>query len=149
MSAARDDAAASTRPGRPLHDAFPALVPRPPPVLVPRPALDAFLSGVRRGPVSVVVAPAGSGKTAAAAAWARSEARGGGRVAWVPALEARRHASALSAALAAGLAGDHGSTERPVIVLDDAHQLEERCPGTGPPAPAGEPGRGAPADPEP
>ena len=125
MSAARDEARASARPRRPLHDAFPALVPRPPPVLVPRPGLDAFLSGVRRGPVSVVVAPAGSGKTAAAAAWAHDEARRGGRVAWVPALEPRRHASALSAALAAALAGDHRAGERPVIVLDDAHQLED------------------------
>ncbi len=119
MSAARDDAGTGTRPGRP-HDGFPARVPRPPPVVVPRPELDAFLSGVRHGPVSVVVAPAGSGKTAAAAAWARSEARDGGRVAWIPAHEARRHASVLSAA-----AGDHGQPERSVIVLDDAHQLED------------------------
>ena len=122
MSAARDDAGTGTRPGRP-HDGLPARVPRPPPVLVPRPELDAFLSGVRQGPVSVVVAPAGSGKTAAAAAWARSEARGGGRVAWIPALEAPRHVSALSAA--AGPAGDQGEPERSVIVLDDAHLLED------------------------
>ena len=125
MSAARDDAGQSTRPRRERHDTFPALVPRPPPVLVPRPAIDAFLSGVRRAPVSVVVAPAGSGKTAAAAAWAQGEVRGGARVAWVPALDARRHASAWSAALAAGQAGEDRSPGRAVIVIDDAHQLEE------------------------
>ncbi|MET1060742.1 MAG: LuxR C-terminal-related transcriptional regulator [Nocardioides sp.] len=90
-----------------------------------RPAVDAFLSGVRRSPVSMVVAPAGSGKTAAAAAWVRAELRRGGRVAWVPALEARRHASALSAALSSGVAADDRSPDRPVIVIDDAHELAE------------------------
>jgi ATP/maltotriose-dependent transcriptional regulator MalT len=70
----------------------------------------------------VVVAPAGAGKTAAAAAWVQGEARRGGRVAWVPALEPRRHASALSAALASTA---HGSAEPPVVVIDDAHQLAE------------------------
>ena len=77
---------------------------------------------MHRAPVSVVVAPAGSGKTAAAAAWVRDATRRGGRVAWVPALEPRRHAAVLASALAAG--GDPGLEQPPVVVIDDAHELE-------------------------
>lgn len=43
--------------------------PRPPDLFVPRPRLDAFLDAVPGTPVNLVVAPAGSGKTAAVAAW--------------------------------------------------------------------------------
>lgn len=43
--------------------------PRPPGIFVSRPRLRAFLDGVRDTPVNLVVAPAGSGKTAAVAAW--------------------------------------------------------------------------------
>ena len=39
--------------------------PRPPEVFVPRPRLDEFLDGVPTTPVSLMVAPAGSGKTTA------------------------------------------------------------------------------------
>ncbi|MEU7790283.1 LuxR C-terminal-related transcriptional regulator [Amycolatopsis sp. NPDC049159] len=56
-----------------------AAVPRVPRIFVPRPRLEALLDRATVRPVTVVRAPAGSGKTTALAAWA-----GGGRdVAWV------------------------------------------------------------------
>ena len=97
-------------------------VPRPPAVLIARPRVEAFLSQVHRAPVSVVVAPAGSGKTAAAAAWVRDAARRGGRVVWVPVVEPHRHAAVLATALASGT--EPGLEEPPVVVIDDAHELD-------------------------
>src|SRR6478735_1154002 len=65
--------------------ALPASVtPRPPDLFVPRARLDDFLDGVPSTPVNLMVAPAGSGKTAAAASWsARVNRRSQGpSVAW-------------------------------------------------------------------
>ncbi|GAA4704816.1 LuxR C-terminal-related transcriptional regulator [Nocardioides conyzicola] len=52
-----------------------ASTPRPPEVFVPRPRLDEFLDDVPTTPVTLMVAPAGSGKTAAAAAWSERVSR--------------------------------------------------------------------------
>ena len=49
--------------------------PRPPDVFVPRRRLEEFLDGVPTTPVSLMVAPAGSGKTTAAAAWSERMGR--------------------------------------------------------------------------
>src|SRR5436305_14980622 len=58
------------------------VAPRPPPVTVRRPRLlDAVDAGVR-GPLTLVAAPAGSGKTALVAAWV-AEGRAPGQVAWL------------------------------------------------------------------
>src|SRR5436309_7038054 len=58
------------------------VAPRPPRVTVRRPRLlDAVDAGVR-GPLTLVAAPAGSGKTALVAAWV-AEGRAPGKVAWL------------------------------------------------------------------
>ncbi len=85
--------------------------PPPPPFLyVERRRLDAFFERVPATPVSVVVAPAGSGKTAAAAAWAEKAVQGGQPVAW------------LRADQPADLAAHLGRPS--VLVVDDAHLLD-------------------------
>ncbi len=99
--------------------------PQPPRLFVPRPRLDTFLADVPTTPVSVVVAPAGSGKTAAAASWTEKVNRcHPGTVTW--------------------LRGDHtddldhqldrlreavDDAARTVLVIDDAHLLSPESAG--------------------
>lgn len=89
--------------------------PAAPLLCVRRPRLEAFFDRVPLTPASVVVAPAGSGKTAAAAVWA-DRARGAGHeVIWLRPEQ--------TAELAAHLEGP--STQPPaVLVVDDAHLLD-------------------------
>lgn len=113
------DARSSTPTGRgraasPTRPAAPA-TPRPPALFVARPRLDAFLSTVPDFPVTLVVAPAGSGKTAAAAAWAEHAGRAGTEVVWIPATDVKQLADQVSRS---------GTTSpAPVLVVDDAHLL--------------------------
>ena len=97
---------------RPI-DAVHAATPRPPELFVPRPRLDEFLGAVPQFTVNLVVAPAGSGKTAAAAAWTDRATRSGAAVTWVRATDVDQLARELARATAAG----------PVLVVDDAHLL--------------------------
>ncbi|GAA4372409.1 LuxR C-terminal-related transcriptional regulator [Nocardioides caricicola] len=87
--------------------------PGPPLLHVARPRLDTFFDAVPQTPVSVVVAPAGTGKTAAAAAWAEQMACAGRPVTWLRGNQADGFADDLSGHLASSA----------VLVIDDAHLL--------------------------
>ncbi|KQW47554.1 hypothetical protein ASC77_13985 [Nocardioides sp. Root1257] len=94
--------------------------PRPPELFVPRPRVDEFLDGVPVTPVNLVVAPAGSGKTAAAAAWSDRVGRGRRplRVAWVRGDQT----TAIGAQVEAMRCPEQ--PEGPVVVvIDDVHLL--------------------------
>src|SRR4051794_29536814 len=91
-----------------------APAPATPLLYVARPRLEAFFDRVPQTPASVVVAPAGSGKTAAAAVWAERASAAGHQVVWLRADQA--------AELAAHLA--RAGTQPPVLVVDNAHLLE-------------------------
>jgi LuxR family maltose regulon positive regulatory protein len=58
------------------------VLPRPAPDLVPRPALAARLTAAAQGPLTLIAAPAGAGKTSLASSWAR-DGLAPGPVAWV------------------------------------------------------------------
>jgi LuxR family maltose regulon positive regulatory protein len=97
------------------------VAPRPPPGFVARPRLLDALDAGARGPVTLVSAPAGSGKTALLAAWV-GESRPPGTLAWLSlAREDRDRRSfwtALLAALATGPRGlDVPRRGRPGIML--------------------------------
>ncbi|MBZ5738237.1 helix-turn-helix transcriptional regulator [Nocardioides mangrovi] len=108
---------ASDLPGR-AAPAPAAPSPRPPEVLVSRSRLDGFLDGVPDTLVNLVVAPAGSGKTAAAAAWSERVRRSGRQVtvAWTRG----DRAAEVEAQLTAHHCPDAGPT---IIVIDDVHLL--------------------------
>jgi LuxR family transcriptional regulator, maltose regulon positive regulatory protein len=107
-----------------LHPAHtpPPPAPRPPGNFVPRQRLDAFLDQVLATPVNLVVAPAGSGKTAAAAAWTErlSGAEPAVRVAWTRGDDPEMIALQLEAMRCSQIPdGPHA------LVIDDAHLLTE------------------------
>lgn len=92
--------------------------PHPPHLFVPRPRLDRFLDRVPTTPASLVVAPAGSGKTAAAAAWAARAGEAGHLITW---LRPERPTD-----IAAHLAADRARTAAEpssILVIEDAHLL--------------------------
>src|SRR6478735_4040309 len=94
--------------------------PRPPGNFVPRPRLDDFLDEVLTTPVSLVVAPAGSGKTAAAAAWSERLAAADPAipVAWTRGDDPEMIAVQLEAMRCSKIPdGPHA------LVVDDAHLL--------------------------
>ena len=80
---------------------------------LPRPGLRWFFDAVESTPVSTIVAPAGSGKTAAAAAWSEDARATGAEVHWTPVDDVDRLAARLQPA-----AGPPS-----VVVVDDAHRL--------------------------
>lgn len=87
-------------------------VPPTPRTWVPRPDLAARLDEALEGPLTLVVAPAGTGKTSGLAAWCH--AHPDVAVTWVPSGAALQHDR-----LADLLDGD----EHAVLVVDDAHLL--------------------------
>jgi ATP/maltotriose-dependent transcriptional regulator MalT len=93
--------------------------PRPPELFIPRERLDEFLDAVPTTPVNLMVAPAGSGKTAAAAAWSERVSRSV-TVAWTRGDQAAAIATQVEAMRC---------PEQPdgptVVVIDDIHLLSE------------------------
>src|SRR6478735_5884820 len=103
--------------------ALPASVtPRPPDLFVPRARLDDFLDGVPSTPVNLMVAPAGSGKTAAAASWSArvNRRRLGPTVAW-----ARGDQAAAIAAQVEAMRCPKQPDGPTVVVIDDVHLMSE------------------------
>jgi LuxR family maltose regulon positive regulatory protein len=95
--------------------------PQPPRLFVPRPRLDSFLAEVVSTPVTLLVAPAGSGKTAAAAAWTRDvRGTGAATVTWLRGDRTDDLDHQLEC-LREPVAGQ----PRRVLVIDDAHLLSE------------------------
>lgn len=95
--------------------------PSPPHLFVPRRHLDRFLDRVPATPASLIVAPAGAGKTAVAAAWvARTRPRLGHRVSWLQSGQVAE-LEALLTATRTRAAGQPPS----IVVIDDADHL---CP---------------------
>lgn len=127
-------------------------VPPPPPHLVRRARLVRLLDDLSEYPVTVLVAPAGAGKTALAGDWVRHSGR---RAAWLALEESDRHPHGLLTALAWGLdeiapgcasrtlamlrhpqAGEDAvhalvgaledvTTEHTVLVIDDLHLIDD------------------------
>jgi LuxR family transcriptional regulator, maltose regulon positive regulatory protein len=107
------------------HSAY-APPPKPGPY-VPRPRLLQLLDRAASRPLTLVVAPAGTGKTTLVAGWATEAAH---PIAWLALDEEDRDAARLDARLravvdtlapAAGRAGRPGA----VLVIDDAHRVDE------------------------
>jgi ATP/maltotriose-dependent transcriptional regulator MalT len=100
-----------------------SVTPRPPELFVPRARLDEFLDTVPTTPVSLMIAPAGSGKTAAAAAWSARVNRASGRstVAWTRGDQD----NAIGAQVEAMRCPEQpdGPT---VVVIDDVHLLSDK-----------------------
>lgn len=90
---------------------------RPPQSLVPRSRVQRFLDDVPAYPASLVVAPAGSGKTAGVAAYTQRARAAGGAITWIR----PDRVDLLAAAVAAAASAE----TPPVIVVDDAHLLPE------------------------
>lgn len=111
MGARREQVLGSVAPIRP---AAPASA-RPPDVFIPRPRVQTLLDDVPAYAATVIVAPAGSGKTAAVAAYSERARAGGAPVTWLRPEQVDLLTDALGAALDAP-----GAT---VLVLDDAHLL--------------------------
>jgi LuxR family maltose regulon positive regulatory protein len=105
---------AASNPGEPPRGGA------PPPlrVLVARPRVDEFLDQVPTTPVSLVVAPAGSGKTTAVAAWSQRQADRSTGVTWIRGEQVERLDQLLEEARTRG-----SGTAPPVLVIDDAHLL--------------------------
>ena len=97
--------------------------PRPPDVFVPRPRLDEFLDGSTRTPLNLVVAPAGSGKTAAVAAWTERARRAEPSV--VVAWARGDQDDEVAAQLEAMRCPDHPDGPD-VLVVDDVHLASAR-----------------------
>src|SRR4051794_30325247 len=117
MGAARRTAPAHGDVPRSIGTASP---PAAPLLCVDRPRLQAFFDQVPLTPISVVVAPAGSGKTAAAAIWAERARGAGHEVSWLRPDQ--------SAELAAHLARTQAHPPS-VVVLDNAHLLDPESVG--------------------
>jgi ATP/maltotriose-dependent transcriptional regulator MalT len=96
--------------------------PRPPELFIPRARLEVFLDGVPTTPVNLVVAPAGSGKTAAAAAWSQrlSDSSRPVPVAWT-----RGDQTAVIAAQVEAMRCPEQPDGPVVVVIDDVHLLAE------------------------
>ena len=90
---------------------------RPPQAIVPRSRVQAFLDGVPAHAATLVVAPAGSGKTAGLAYYTERARAAGLDVTWVRPDRVDRLAEALDEAA--------GADAPPVIVVDDAHLLPD------------------------
>jgi LuxR family transcriptional regulator, maltose regulon positive regulatory protein len=87
---------------------------------MPRPRLDALLDAATEAAHTLIVAPAGSGKTTAVAEWAQHR---GVNASWYQAggeATASRDGTGLSALLEAARGSDQ------TVVVDDAHRLSER-----------------------
>src|SRR4051794_33533866 len=123
-------------PGTDPADAFAA--PRPPRTFVPRPRLERALDEAATRPVTVLIAPAGSGKTASLAGWSANRdddalwlaVRSTEQGARLPeALLAAAGAEAATSAVSplppdAVVDALHQSAQDPVVlVVDDAHHL--------------------------
>ncbi|WP_425475619.1 LuxR C-terminal-related transcriptional regulator [Nocardioides tweenelious] len=94
--------------------------PHPPQLFIPRPRLETFLEAVPTTPVTLVVAPAGSGKTAAAAAWSERVRRTTPalRVSWVRADQTEQIRAEVTAMRCPEV------VEGPeVVVIDDVHLI--------------------------
>jgi ATP/maltotriose-dependent transcriptional regulator MalT len=103
--------------------ALPASVtPRPPELFVPRARLDEFLEAVPSTPVNLIVAPAGSGKTAAAASWSGrvNRLRQGPTVAWT-----RGDQAVTIAAQVEAMRCPEQPDGPTVVVIDDVHLMSE------------------------
>src|SRR3954462_11662848 len=97
--------------------------PRPPEIFIPRPRLDEFLDGVPATPVNLVVAPAGSGKTVAVAAW--SDRVGSAEPPVVVAWTRGDRPEAIAELVEAMRCPDHDDGPD-VLVVDDAHLMPEQ-----------------------
>jgi LuxR family maltose regulon positive regulatory protein len=95
---------------------------RPPVPTVPRPRVEGFLNRTPDHPATLVVAPAGFGKTAAVASWAERARAAGTTVTWLP---ADRH-DTIAAAVAEAVESPAQPGRSPVLVVDDAHLLCEQ-----------------------
>lgn len=113
-----------TRPaGEARSHALPSSVtPRPPELFVPRARLDAFLDTVPATPVNLMIAPAGSGKTAAAAAWSARVNRSSRHttVAW-----ARGDQAAVVSAQVEAMRCPEQPAGPTVVVIDDVHLMSD------------------------
>ncbi|GAA4747501.1 LuxR C-terminal-related transcriptional regulator [Nocardioides endophyticus] len=107
----------------PVHTLPSSVTPRPPELFVPRARLDEFLDTVPATPVNLMIAPAGSGKTAAAAAWSARVNRASGRstVAW-----ARGDQDAAVAAQIEEMRCPEQPDGPTVVVIDDVHLMSEQ-----------------------
>ncbi len=94
--------------------------PHPPQLFIPRPRLDTFLEAVPTTPVTLVIAPAGSGKTAAAAAWSERVRRATPalRVSWVRANQTEQIRSEVTAMRCPEVIDGPE-----VVVIDDVHLI--------------------------
>ncbi|GAA4361585.1 LuxR C-terminal-related transcriptional regulator [Angustibacter luteus] len=87
---------------------------------VPRPRLDELLDEATTRPLTVVVAPAGSGKSAMLRGWAAQQSARKRRVLW---LDCRRARPRVASGVVDALARASEAKGRTVVVLDDAHLL--------------------------
>jgi ATP/maltotriose-dependent transcriptional regulator MalT len=96
--------------------------PRPPDLFVPRARLDQFLDAVPTTPVNLLIAPAGSGKTAAAAAWSArvNQATRRNTVAW-----ARGDQGTVISAQVEAMRCPEQPDGPTVVVVDDVHLMPE------------------------
>ena len=92
--------------------------PEPPELFIARPQVSAFLDAVPHTPVSVMVAPAGTGKTAAAAAWT-AQRPDRQPVTWLHVGSPTAGPTRLPVTDT-----DHGPGPPTVVVVDDAHTLD-------------------------
>jgi LuxR family maltose regulon positive regulatory protein len=101
----------------------PSVTPRPPELFVPRARLGEFLDTVPTTPVNLMIAPAGSGKTAAAAAWSARVNQASGRttVAWT-----RGDQDAAIAAQVEAMRCPEQPDGPGVVVIDDVHLMSDR-----------------------
>src|SRR6478609_5311369 len=134
---AGDDIFRETRGGRPMasrqrahlasgvrvHALPVSVTPRPPSLFITRPRLDEFLDAVPSTPVNLMVAPAGSGKTAAAASWSArvNRRRLGPTVAW-----ARGDQAAAIAAQVEAMRCPKQPDGPTVVVIDDVHLMPDQ-----------------------
>src|SRR6478735_2431479 len=137
---AGDDIFRETRGGRPMasrqrahlasgvrvHALPVSVTPRPPSLFITRPRLDQFLDAVPTTPVNLMVAPAGSGKTAAAAAWSERLSRSDRPVslAWT-----RGDQTAAIIALVEAMRCPDQLDGPTVVVIDDVQLLAEESRG--------------------
>lgn len=102
--------------GRPVLRAMSATA-RPPDIYVPRPRVQEFLDATPDFPATLVVAPAGSGKTAAVAGYTERARARGVPICWFHPDRVDLILEAIDTATEADVP--------PVIVIDDAHLLPE------------------------
>ena len=93
-------------------------VPRPPLTLVTRERLHSALDLGARAPLTMLVAPAGTGKTVLLSDWVARRRQAGESVVWVPGQAAGALAETIDEA-----AGADGTRPPDPVVVDDAHLL--------------------------